>query len=374
MTALEKLYDIDRFVDMRAPGYSARVAQATHWPSGQDVAFKVLRPEHLRDARVWDQFAVEVELFTILQHTHTIVQMVDCGYVSDGRDERPAGGEILSCGRESEWFRAELPSRLSQGWRPYIALELLPAEHCLLNLVLGADGEGRRPLRMPTEEGIGLALQFAEFMCEAHALDVVVRDHKPEHAYWDGQRLRVIDLNVSRFLGSDLSPEVRQAEKHKDLRQLAAGVLYTVFTGRDFRYQDQAPQAAPSDPDRVEARFNGTVRVDFGREDPLLAALGRLLSEFVAGDASSASAAALLERLRQLAAVIGWDVGYPVSDESRAARREMQQGLAALKRAQADIEKARQHFLQASALNPNDRDGERLYREATDFLRQRPLP
>jgi hypothetical protein len=266
-----------------------------------------------------------------------------------------------------------------RSWRPYIALELLPAEHSLLNLILGTDGAGARPLRLPTEEGLALALQFADFLREAHAREVVYWDHKPEHMYWDGQRLRIIDLNVSRFLGPSLGAEARAAEKRKDLQHLVAGALYTVFTGRDFRYQDRLPHAVPSSPQAVAERFRAIKRLDFGMDDTLLPELCELLNQFAVGAPPSAAgqhtAEALLEGLRRLAAGLGWEeMGYPVSEEARAARQEIQQGLAELHQAQAIIDRARQRFLKAHTLNPLERDSERLYQDAGEFYQHRVLP
>ncbi|MBI5715010.1 MAG: hypothetical protein HZC38_16550 [Chloroflexi bacterium] len=43
MTSVQQIYEVGQFIDTNALGYSARVARATHWVSGQDVAFKVLR-------------------------------------------------------------------------------------------------------------------------------------------------------------------------------------------------------------------------------------------------------------------------------------------------------------------------------------------
>lgn len=374
MHPLDQLYDIGRYIDTKALGFSARVSQATHWATGQDVAFKVLRREHARDDRVWAQFAAEVELLELFRRTGTINHMIDCGYVSDQSHERPVEGEIASHGRDVDGFRQDMAVRWAHGWRPYIALELLPAEHCLLNLIHSADGEGQPPLRLPTEEGLTLAMQCAKFLAYAHALDVVYWDHKPEHAYWDGQRLRIIDLNVSRRLNADLGAEECAAEKRKDVRYLILGVLYTAFTGHDFRFQDQAPQASPSAPDALEMRFNGITHLDFGMEDTLLPALPELVNYFVSSSSVDLTAYALLDGLRKAAALIGWEAGYAASEEARAARDEIQQGLAALRQAQAGIVKAREHFLRARTLNPADRESERLYHGASEFYQRRVLP
>lgn len=374
MSTLKQLYEIDRYIDTKALGYSARVAHATRWDSGQDVALKVLRLEHVGDPRVWEQFAVEVDLLALLQQNATVVRLIDCGYVSDQANELPAGGDILSCGREVDKFRQEIAAMKRRGWRPYIGQELLSGEHCLLNLIRGADGEGRRPLRLPTEDGLALAMQFAEFMQQAHRLNVVYWDHKPEHVYWVGGRLRLIDFNVSRRLEANLSGPVKAAEKGQDLRHLAASVLYTVFTGRDFRYHDQAPRARASDPESVVKRYDGVRQLDFSMDNTLPPALCELLNAFTAANAFDLTADSLLLGLQNLAATIGWEVAQPASEAARGARMEIQQGLAALRSAQEEIEKAREHFLRAHTMNPADKESERLYREAGQFHSHRVLP
>ncbi len=374
MPSLDQLFDFDRYIDTKAPGFSARVLLATHWQSGQDVAFKVMRREHLANDEVWRLFANEVQLLEVLRQANTVNRMVDCGFVSDQTDDRPAGGDVASCGRQIAQFYKELPRRMADHWRPYIAVELLPEEHSLLNLIRGADGAGFHPLRLPTDEGLALAMQFAYFLRGAHALELVYWDHKPEHVYWDGKRLRIIDLNISRRLSPDMSVEAKAAEKSKDLRHLVVGVLYTVFTGRDFRFRDGSLEAAPSMPNTVEQRFVGAGRLDFGENDYLMPDLCDLLNRFADPQAADLTAEALLNDLRHLAARLGWDAGPPTSDDARAARGEIHKGLAALRQAQAGVNAARQHFLNANALNPDDRDSERLYRDAGEFYQHRVLP
>ena len=77
MTSLQQIYEVGQLIDANALGYSAQVARATHWVSGQDVAFKVLRLEHLQDAQVWKQFALESHLLDRLRDLPAMVKMVD---------------------------------------------------------------------------------------------------------------------------------------------------------------------------------------------------------------------------------------------------------------------------------------------------------
>jgi len=378
---LEKLYGIDSFIDTMALGFSSRVARATRWETGEDVAFKVLRLEHLKNEGVWGQFDVEVQLLAMFQDTVPIVQMIDCGYLADSSNDKPSAGGIVSCGVDAELFRQRKDLCVTHGWRPYVALELLPRENCLLNLVRGADGNGARPLRLPTEEGLMLAMQFAGFLQELHEQDVLYWDHKPEHAYWDGEQLRVLDFNVSRILGQEkgfagTKKAAKEPEKRKDLHHFVAGILYTVFTGQDGRYQTgEAAVAAPSAPNAVNERFQRITHLDFGKDNSLLPDLVALMNQVVSTTAAKMTAESLLEELSKCAAKLGWDdVGYLTNEGARTARGEVRQGLAALRDAQTSIQKARDHFLQARSHNSEDGDSERLYREASEFYGHRVLP
>ena len=52
--------------------------------------------------------------------------------------------------------------------------------------------------RLPSEEGLALALQFGELLKMSHQKGIVYLDHKLEHVYWDGVQLRIIDMNSSQ--------------------------------------------------------------------------------------------------------------------------------------------------------------------------------
>ena len=372
---LDALYNLDQYIDGRALGFSARVVRATHWASGQDVAFKVLRREHQSDERVWQQFAAEVELLTQLRPTGIPADLIDCGYVSDRSRDCPTSGEIISHGRDSRAFRADLPDRLAQAWRPYLSLELLPGDRCLLNLIHGTDGDGRHPLRLPTEEALSLIIQFAHFLQLAHAADLVYWDHKPEHVYWIGHRLRIIDLNVSRFLDPGWSNDRRATDKGRDLQYMLSGVAYTALTGRDFRFTGQAPQPSPSAPKMVEMRFNGITQLDFSVDETLLPDIPEVINRILGAPPGTLTAPALLDQAYRLAARLGHVApGYPATEAAQAARAELLKGLAALQQAQAAIAQARIHFLQAHTFHPEDKESERLYRAASEFYRARVLP
>ena len=81
--------------------------------------------------------------------------------------------------------------------------------------------------RLPTEEGIALAMQFAQFLQIAHSNKVVYLDHKLEHVYWDGARLQVIDMNSSR----QLNGSANDAQQFRtDIHNFVSG-SFTAFHG-----------------------------------------------------------------------------------------------------------------------------------------------
>lgn len=376
MTGISELYDIrPNFIDKDALGFSARVTKAISLRTGDDVAIKVLRLEHLDDAEVWGRFSTESKLLHLLKEQPAIVNFSDCGYLSDVSQSCPTNGEIISLGTNVEEFSENLAKYRKKRWRPYLALELIPAKHSLLMLIRGANGDNLNPIRLPTEEGINLALQFLEILVEMHRNDAIYVDHKPEHVYWDGQQLRIIDFNVSMFLEKESSLSVKALGKQEDLRNFIKGVLYTVFTGRDFRYQNQnrAPTAAPSDPKAVREKFSLVDHLDFGMQETLLPQLVELMNHSMTDPKLNAEG--LLDGFQNCAAMLGWSSAkYPASSESILARKEILIGLSALREAQQKLQEARNHFLEAGLHNPADKEGSRLYLETSAFYQKRVLP
>ena len=374
MDPLTDYYEIENFIDKDAPGSSAHVAQAIQWRAdGSEVAFKVMRLAKLENEGVWQQFETEVYLLDLLKDQSPVVKMADCGFVSDLSQDLPRSGEILSCGCDPLLFQKENKTAARRSLRPYIALEQLPARHSLLNMVLGSDGTRGRPLRLPTVEGLNLARQFASFLKTAHERNVVYIDHKPEHTYWDGATLRIIDLNVSCQIGAERSAEEKASKKVDDLRKWTAGVLYPAFTGRDA-LSAEGPVARPSDPASSASRFNDLDYLDFGMEPTLLADLVLLMNQIFKGE-TGLTIDAVIQGLNQCAAKLGCeDSGLTITNEARRARMKLDEGLARLRQAQALIFEAREQFLAANRLNFLDEDARRLYQKSSEFLKYRVLP
>ena len=196
MKKLADIYRVDNFIDTFALGHYARVLEAQDRRNGQTVAFKVMRPEHLSSdgEPSWEYraFSNEAELLMKLADSPHTVNLLDCGFIS-APNEAPIGGEIESFGRDVMGFSRVLEEFCQKGWRPYLALENLARSENLF-YQMRPDKAGLR-LRLPTEEGLALAVQFTETLKLAHENRIAYLDHKLEHLYWDGIHLHLIDFN-----------------------------------------------------------------------------------------------------------------------------------------------------------------------------------
>lgn len=374
MALLDELYRIDHFIDTFALGHYARVLEAHDRRSGGTVAFKLLRPEHLQDDGElrWEvrAFANEADLLTKMSGSPHVVKLVDSGYVEAG-GEAPAGGEIVTFGRDAAGFSRAMPELVGKGWRPFLALENLPRANNLF-YSMRPDRHSMR-LRLPTEEGLALALQFSEMLRMAHRQQIVYLDHKLEHLYWDGVHLRVIDFNSSRQLdggGNGSASFVRL-----DIHNLCVGVLYSAFTGLSPQKAQLRPQPGPASD--VEQRYQEITALDFGIEPSLSPALQELLQRGTAMQIETMDE--FIEGLHEVAAIYGWDFpGRYTNPASRDARAQIRAGLARLRRGEDLLREARDLFRDAAiieGISPDlDAEMRRLVRAINDMLNGRAIP
>jgi len=75
-----------------------------------------------------------------------------------------------------------------------------------------------------------LAIQICDILQSAHDRNIVYRDHKILHYYWDPQSQGVvmIDWNIAKRQPQGLS----DAERQFDLAQFGARALHHILTGR----------------------------------------------------------------------------------------------------------------------------------------------
>jgi serine/threonine protein kinase len=374
MNTLTDVYRIDNFNDTFALGHYARVLDALDRRTGHMVAFKVLRPEHLSaDGEMrWEYraFANEADLLMKLSGSPHVVDLLDCGYLADP-GEAPNAGELTSFHVDTVGFIQSMASFAERGWRPYLALQNLPRTNNLL-YTMKPNQAGSR-WRLPSEEGLALALQFADMLKLAHQKGVVYLDHKLEHVYWDGTLLRIIDLNSSRQLESGAMGDSQYYRM--DIHNLCVGILYPVFTGLSPQKSALRPQ--PGSATDAETRYRDITALDFGIEPSLSQGLKDLLQRGAAMQIDSIDD--FLSSLQQIASVHGWDFPHHyTSPASRDARTQMRAGITRLRRGQADLREARDLFREAAIQDgiTEDMEGElrRLVKAVNTMLNERVIP
>jgi serine/threonine protein kinase len=374
MPNLVDLYRIDHFNDTFALGHYARVLDALDRRSGHLTALKVMRPEHLSpdgDIR-WEYraFANEADLLMKLAGNPHIVGLLDCGYLS-APGEAPADGEVESFLLDVLGFVQAMPQFAERGWRPYLTLQNLPRTNNLLYLMKPNNAGSR--WRLPSEEGLALALQFAELLRLAHQQGIVYLDHKLEHVYWDGTQLRIIDFNSSRQLEGSTAADAQYFRM--DLHNLCVGILYPIFTGLSPMKSTLRPQ--PGNASEAESRYGDITHLDFGVEPSLSKSLQDLLQRGAAMEIEQAED--FIAGLQQVASLHGWDFPHHyTSPASRDARAQMRAGITRLRRGQAELREARDLFREAAIQDGITEDLEaelrRLVKSVNDMLNNRVIP
>ncbi|WP_119072287.1 hypothetical protein [Aggregatilinea lenta] len=373
-TALKDLYRIGNTIDTFAPGHYARVLDAERLDTGETVAFKVMRPEHFGTdgAPRWEAraFVNEADLLVKISASPVTVRFYDCGYLSASA-ERPDGGKIASFGTSVAAFRENLYPYIAENWRPYLALEYLPRHNNLFYQMKPNTPNNRR--RLPTEEGIDLALQFAEFLRVAHEQSVVYLDHKLEHVYWDGETLRVIDLNSSQQIQA--GTHTLDQSLAQDIHNLCVGILYPVFTGLSPQKGALMPQ--PASQAEVEQRYSDVNNLDFGIEPTLSQTIQDVLQRGARRDIPNVRT--FVAGLERAALRLGWELpGQHTSPGLRDARSRMRAGLAELRDGQDALRRARESLLEAVILDDINEDMEaelrRLLAQINDTLNARVIP
>ena len=373
MAELTEYFQIDNYNDTFALGHYARVFDAVDRRSGKPVAFKVMRPEHLTDDGElrWEfrAFANEAEILMRLESSPNIIRLLDCGYLASG-DEAPNDGEIVSFQLDIRGFASAMVEYGERGWRPYLSLENLPRINNLFYL-MKPNQPGVR-WRLPSEEGLALAVQFSNVLKFAHTENIVYLDHKLEHVYWDGAQLRIIDFNSSSQLNNGGTNE---SEFRKDIHNLCVGVLYPLFTGMSPQKTTLRPQ--PSSKAEVEARYTDISELDFGMEPTLSPALQDLLQAGAAMQLETVDD--FVAGLHEVAALHGWDFPqHYTSPASRDARDQMRAGLKRLREGQEHVRVARDLFREAIILDGITEDLEdelrRLVKSVNDMLNERVIP
>lgn len=374
MTQLQDLYTLHNFIDTFALGHYARVMDGMDLKTNRQVAFKVMRPEHIArgEEPKWEYraFHNEANLLIRLADDPHIIRLYDCGYISSNADA-PHDGEIESFGLDVEAFTAATIRFSARGWRPYLALESLPRSQNLF-YSMRPDRANLR-FRLPTEEGITLALQFGQTLRTAHNRGIIFLDHKLEHVYWDGETLRIIDWNSSRLLPEDQRDN--SSYFRTDIHNLSVGILYSVFTGLSPHKAALRPQ--PGSQSEVETRYQDVTSLDFGVEPSLSVSIQQALQQGASQELENIDEFLLV--WNRIAAQHGWSAtGNYTSPANREARDQMRDGLWRLRKGEEYIREARDLFRDAAVVDGVDEEvvGElrRLIKAVNETLNNRAIP
>jgi hypothetical protein len=300
----------------------------------RNPAFKVLRHEHLelpetRRAEKYEAFNREAELLYLLRDNPHVMGIYGLGYLKESSTNPNHQYEVVEDFLRKELnektikqFRSLQSEAMANGWRPYLILECLPKKNSLQYLLtrnMKMEKHGRN-FRLPMFEALELTLQLADLLVKLHHQDIIYWDAKPAHAYWNGQKLVLIDWNVSY----PLTPEnMKRAGggsetelKELDVLILGRRFIYPAFIGRDFRGVPLESQATPygSIVKEMHAFFyQGEVSLH-GYEDKLDAPVREFLSRVVQSDQFE-SAEQLRTSLRRSVATLGWPVENEPTNE-----------------------------------------------------------
>lgn len=214
------------------------------------AAIKIMRPDRAEYAL--PLFREETRILSLMQDVPGVAPMLEAGFIhleksqlpSEERDHSATGlqGTVRRYSLNSlHNYLVDLDSHVDQGWIPYLAIELQnPAE----NLLLLTDTGRTHGHFLPILEGLVISIQICDILEAAHARNIVYRDHKILHYYWQqaANAVYMIDWNVAKRYPEGLTA----AETQFDLVQLGARALHYIFTGRP------APGALPMGPNRPE--------------------------------------------------------------------------------------------------------------------------
>jgi serine/threonine protein kinase len=183
------MYRIERRI---GEGGMSVVLAATHLPTGQLMAVKLLHQETASSEGAVARFWREVRAVSRLQNPH-VVRIFDVGMLADDT--------------------------------PYMAMELLVGETLAERM--------QRIGQLPLDLALGYMRQACDAVEAAHAIGVVHRDIKPENMFLtrasapsgaapgpgvqEGEVLKVLDFGISKAMGSTVSDDQQRLTKTTDV-------------------------------------------------------------------------------------------------------------------------------------------------------------
>jgi hypothetical protein len=246
-----------------ARGSSARVFAGTlrlRPRQSLSLAFKIMRPDQIDYAL--PLFIEEIQILTMLRDVPGVTPLIECGFIKLKEGQSLPGdashtsleelsGQVIHYGAEqAQNFLASMDRQLSVGWLPYLALVRRNPEH---NLIRYCDASYTHGWFLTLRESLILALQICDVLQFAHDRNIVYRDHKILHYYWDVEAhgVMVIDWNIARRQPQGLS----DAEKQFDLVQFGARALHHILTGRPATGSLPLGPNRPEDIDKASTHY-----------------------------------------------------------------------------------------------------------------------
>lgn len=292
-------------------GYLANVYLMRDLQDSSSVVLKVLKERHVQAVDKAADFLHEADLLQELAHHPEVVEL-----------RIPSKGEIiLGEGRRLPCILQEYVSE------PY---------HSVPELVQTGLSE---------QTGLAICRQFAALLDHINSRGIIYADLKPEHIYWDGSQIKVIDWNVVKDLSTEDGDALQKALK-KELRDFGQAMYY-LFTGRaTVRWVD-----GPAITALVSGHFSGP-HIDFsesttGQELSLGTKLIIERSLWEDEDHRYQSAAELEEALAQHLLRVSQATSAEPAAQTRAA---ISKGLAAMQA--GDYEDAINYFEGAAYNSP----------------------
>lgn len=378
-------YKIEESIDDIA-GSLARVYGAQELEGEQrQVALKVLRPEHLELPEAdrlekYEAFNREAELLHLLQDDERVMDLYEVGYLWEA-----TGGAYDFDARALEMdvdrFRGLQKEALARGWLPYLIVKRYPRTNSLQYLL----GKKGRQIRLPMVEAVDLALQLADLVVKLHTDiklhpdTIIYWDAKPAHLFWDGQKLVLIDWNVSyplteenrRRAGGGAVEELKEL----DLLILGRKFIYPAFIGREFQGRPLESEGTPYGNKVRELHafyYQGEVSLQ-GYEDRLDPPVRNFLTRVVQSSRFK-TAKQLQQSLQHCAVELGWqfDGAQPDNDLIRSLERK-RKVIAHLRTAHQALEDALQELRQFEREFPGE-DTKYLSQKVRELFKGSDIP
>jgi serine/threonine protein kinase len=237
-----------------ARGSSARVylgEERVAKDATRQLAVKLMRMDKVEYSL--PLFREEVQVLSLMDGVPGVVRMLESGFIhldfvgplpldSDLQAVRGMQGEFLRIRPDDpNQFLSQLDERVEGGWTPYLGIEKQERED---NLLFACDAGMTHGHFLPMVNLLQMVVQICEILQVAHSRNIVYRDHKLLHYYWQERSngIFILDWNVARLHPEGLS----DYEKQMDLVQFGARGLHHILTGR------AAPGALPLGPTRPE--------------------------------------------------------------------------------------------------------------------------